>query len=563
MAIGDDFSVAANGDIRYTGTTANYTVIAFHRWLQDLADQAAASGNDILDITDNTPSERATDNLITLINGYNIDQTASEHLFDGSIVQAGGDDIWDGIVNFGNAEFIEIMQNGALIANDFWNVNTPSGFNADAGQGISHRFLVKTRTAGADIDGRRLLGMHHEFGQTYSEFSINGTARGNNVLALSWQDDLNNVTPAGTVATWDQFTNTQGYQLLNVTGSGTNPFYSQWTVDGGGTTPAVPTINDLYEYAKWLVRRGSTSTVYGLAQATVPFRGITHEITVDTPTGNFDPVEPVSWSGGTGQMLAIDSETAGTKMWIQLLSGVAPTDGQVITGGTTSATVTVNVTVLDRRPVPIPFIGVSTGSALIGGYGIGVDPADLSASDLLTDLGGVTRTPPNNVTFSVSGLVSGEDRVLVTWGTGSDIDKDQLLLSGTLNGAAVASVVVSTAIPSDTPQVGVLRVVNDSGFDVRLPYSSWTGSTFTLTSTYNFSGVDEFDSATTGNFVYIAYIDKLAAAATESFTVVYAADRALWVRVRDGGVTPIKTFESPASLSGTGGSISAIRTTDL
>ena len=51
MAIQDDFSVASNGNIRYVGTTTNYTVIAFHRWLGDLMDDAQAAGNDILDIT--------------------------------------------------------------------------------------------------------------------------------------------------------------------------------------------------------------------------------------------------------------------------------------------------------------------------------------------------------------------------------------------------------------------------------------------------------------------------------------------------------------------------------
>ena len=35
MAIQDDFSINANGDIRYVGTTTNYTVIALHRWLGD------------------------------------------------------------------------------------------------------------------------------------------------------------------------------------------------------------------------------------------------------------------------------------------------------------------------------------------------------------------------------------------------------------------------------------------------------------------------------------------------------------------------------------------------
>ena len=67
MAIGDDFSVAANGDIRHVSGSTTYTVLEFHRWLQDLADDAAASGNDLVDITVSTPSERSTDNIITLL----------------------------------------------------------------------------------------------------------------------------------------------------------------------------------------------------------------------------------------------------------------------------------------------------------------------------------------------------------------------------------------------------------------------------------------------------------------------------------------------------------------
>ena len=72
MAIGDDFSIATNGDIRYTGSSTNYTVIALHRWLGDLMDNAASSGNDLVDITDATASERSTDNIITLNAPYNI-----------------------------------------------------------------------------------------------------------------------------------------------------------------------------------------------------------------------------------------------------------------------------------------------------------------------------------------------------------------------------------------------------------------------------------------------------------------------------------------------------------
>ena len=568
MAIGDDFSVAVNGDIRYTGTTTNYTVIEFHRWLQDLADDGAASGDDILDITDNTPSERSTDNIITLINGFNIDDTASEHLYDGSIIQAGGDTVYDGISVIGNSAFLLLVQNGLYITNDFWNVNSPAGFNPDAGQGISHRFMVKVRDAGADIDGRRLLGLVREFGFTYNEFPINGTANGNNVLAISEQTDLNNQTAAGTVATYDQFTNTEGYQLLDVEGDlvADEPYYSQWTVTGGGTTPATPVINDLYEYTKWATRQGSTETLYGLDQALTPFRGVTHEIDIDTGAGTWTEPEEVTWgtgpTAGVGQLLAVDDTTASsaTKMWIQLLSGVAPTDGLTLTGGTSGATNDVNVTVLSREPVPRPFIGQSTGTALIGGYGVGVDPSDLANTDTLTDLGGATRQPPNNVTFTVGGLAIG-DRILVTRNDAGDIDKDQYTLNTTLSAAAEGSVVVSTGIESDTPQVGVVRVVNDSGFDVELPYSSWTGSTFTLTSTYDFSGADENDAATASTNVYVGYIDRVATATSESFTVVYSTNRDLFIRVRDGA-EPIITFETTGTLGSGGGTATAIRTSD-
>lgn len=571
----DDWTVGITGDIRWTGagTATNVTVIELHRWLQDLADDAAASGDDILDITDNTPSERSTDNIITLINGFNIDDLAAEHIFDGSIIQAGGAVVYDGIVVIGNSTFLNIVQNGAYIGdgtgtstNDYWNQNTPSGFNPDVGAGISHRFMIKVRDAGADIDGRRLLGIVREFGNTYNEFPINGTANGNNVLAISEADDLNNNTAAGTVATWDQFLNTEGYQLLDVEGDlvADEPYYSQWTVTGGGATPASPTINDLYEFTKWASRRGSTSTLYGLVQNVTPFRGVTHEIDIDTPTGTFVEPEQVTWgTGGTagvGQLLAIDSVTAGTKMWIQLLSGVAPTDGLTITGVST-ATADVNVTVLSREPVPRPFIGQSTGSAIIGGYGVGIDPSDLTNNDSLTDLGAATRTPPNNVTFSVGGLEIG-DRILVTRNDGADdIDKDQYTLSTSLVGAAEGSVVVTTAIESDTPQVGVVRVVNDSGFDVFLPYNAWTGSTFTLTAPYAFNGVDENDAATQPTNVYVGYIDKVAASATESFTVVYTTNRSLFIRVRDGA-EPIRTFETSGTLGTAGGSATAIRTSD-
>lgn len=618
-----DYSIATNGDIRYTGTTTNNTVIEFHRWLGDLMDDALATGNDLLDITDATASERSTDNIITLKAPYNIDDTLAQHLFDGSIIQDNGNTIYEGILVFAAAGMrLEIVQNGALATN-FWT----TGLNADAANGISHRFMLKVRTAGADIDGRRLIGQTREFGYTYSEFKINGTSRGNNVLALTYATDLNNQTVAGTVSGWTTITNTEGYRSIDVDGNATpENYYSEWNKD-------TYSINQFYERMKWLTRRGSASTIYGLNGEL--FRGITHEVTVDTPTGTFAATGAATWAGGTGRMLAINHATTPTKMWIQLITGLAPVDNEVITVG--AATCQMNVTITERT-LSFPFCGASTGSAIIGSYGFGIEAADLTASDKLTDLTNTLRIPPNNVTFTVSGLVIGEDRVLVaplgrefaydneggggvaftlgenlsftgggtaylsflrddgttgrmqvrmlsgavpadnetiTGGTSGRTanvngavaiseDPRQLILNTALTTVGVTSVVCTTAIPTDTPPTSTgtgatIRIKLDTGIYRNVPYVSYTGSTFTIAST-DFSGANQ---AAAQNSIFIAYIDKLATATSESFTGVYLADRSLFIRVRDGAATPIKTFETTGTLGSAGGSSTAIRTSDL
>lgn len=707
MAIQDDFSIATNGNIRYTGTTANYTVIAFHRWLGDLMDDAQAAGNDILDITDATASERSTDNIITLNSPYNIDDIAAQHLYDGSIIQDSGNTIYDGIVVLAPANtYMYLIQDGYVLTPNFWTTS----LNADSANGISHRFMVKVRSGGSDIDGRRLVGLSREFGDTYTEFKINGTARGNNVIALTRSDDLNNDTASATVETWTTITNTEGYRSLDVDGNAVNEnYYSEWD-------RASFTINQFYERLKWLSQRSivedgysGTGTNYPIGDGTftgqaqsfsngvqaqyvtrvharlkkvgsptgnltariythsgtfgtssVPnaglaisdnldvstlttsyqeieigfktqtelsastnyvvafeyssgdasnyvhiegaavgshagnksrnsggwtaqaaedlwfqvyassklylvsgerFRGITHELNLTTPrSGTFSAVELVTWgsgaTAGSGVMVAVDVAAAATKMWIQLLNGVAPSGAIVITGISSGATATHTSTPTERT-LSTPFVGQSTGSAIIGSYGLGVQPSDLTASDKLFDLTNTQRTPPNNVTFTVFGLISGEDRVLVGPESGGTLQLNQLTLNTTLSGGSETAVVVTTTIPSDTPTTGTIRIELNSGIYRRVAYTSFSGSTFTIGST-DFSS----DPATAPKNVFISYIDKLATSTSESFTVVYSSNRALFVRVRDGAGTPIKTFETTATLGSAGGSATAIRTSD-
>jgi hypothetical protein len=564
-----NWTIDTSKNIRYAGPAhgasgATYdSVIDFHRWIQDRADDAVAvaSSGDFLDITNVTPSERQTDNIIQLINGYNIDQTASEHLYDGSIIQSGGDDIWDGLVVIANRGMdLQIVQNGAIVTNDFWNSvpfgESAKGLNFDAASGYSHRFMLKVRTSGSDIDGRRIIGQTRVWGFTFSEFKIGtGTARGNNVLALTYAADNNNQTAEGTVSGWTDITNTtEGYNAIDVDANGSSEFYySEWNVN-----KPTRSINDFYQRMKWLTRQESASTIYGLTGEL--FRGITHQVAYTSLAGGtFSDSLSVSWgsgaTAGTGQILA-DNGT--NTMWIQQLTGAAPVAALTLT----QSSVTATSSTITERTLSFPFCGQSTGSAIIAAYGLGIETDDLTASDKITALDGTQRNPPNNQTFYVNGVVVGEDYVLVgPKDTGDGIKYDQFALNTALTTDNITSVVVSTAIPTDTPASGHIRVEDNAGIYRKLHYTSYTGSTFTIDTT---DGNEDFagTNASATNNVFIAYIDKLATATSESFQATYSSDRALWVRVRDGASTPIKTFQSAATFGSGGGSSTVIRTSD-
>lgn len=807
MAIADDISVATNGDIRWTGATATYTVLEFHRFLQDLADDAVASGDDLLDITSDTPSDRSTDNIISLLGTYNIDDEVSEHLYDGSISQADGDTVYSGLVVVGSVEDgteLQIIQDNKLL-NSFWGA-APNGINAVSAANIIAQVMIKTRGGGADIDAKRLRVQARELGDAYAEFSLTA-GLGNSTAAVFTSSDLNNATPEATIAGFTSVVNTEGYQALDIDGDGSNEFYyAQW--DKG-----TQTLNDTYERTKWVQARnavstdseaagsatdyivdnatilgqgqsftsandgyneilmrctfnlqvglgsptgevvaelydhsgtyGTSSVATGGALATsiaVPvskitgsyatfnfefqdgyeltantnyvivvrhadgdgsnylqvegtsddvhggnrtedtgswaassgtdlrfevytspvvhtsvagelFRGITHQVPFDGQGTSFQEDEVVYWgtsitydglaggtfavgnyvtftangetevknggkiladngtntmvvaledtsgnllnddviaevesgtattaaingtpatgtpagqdqSGGEGFVLAMNDLGATGTIWIQLLSGSAPVNDLTLTGRTSGGDGAVNGSVTSRTVSP-EFLGASTGSNLIGAYGIGFDTNDVGASDQFFDLTNSLVVPPNNVTFTVTGLIGLEDRVLVAPRTGSLLDYTQLELGIQLTGNAETVVTLTGNVPTDTPTTGQIRLQSNSGIYNRVGYTAFaTGSpsgTFTITST-DFTS----DNSTIGNNVFVGYIDDITASGTttQSYTAVYSSDRSLFVRVRDGGSTPIKTFESPATFGNANSSIAAIRTSD-
>lgn len=718
MAMVDaDWSIdRATGNIRYigddhtlSGGTPSYaTVIQFHRWLQAFADDPEFTGDDELDIIDPNPSDRSTDNIITLVNGFNVDAEAIEHLYDGTIIQGSNltQERWDGIVNFGNASaHIQVIQDGTILSDDFWNYGHEAGthtgaadqailtdstlgattdefvgytiknitdgsqglitentattvtavlyggtendwdtgdvhhiavpLNGDAAQGISHRFMIKTRDLGVDIARRRLLGTSRRYENTYSEFPINGTAQGNNVLALSDTNDLNNTTAWATIDALIDITNTEGLRLIDISGDGADEeYYSEW--DRGANT-----INTFFEYGKLQQADGSVDTLNSLNGEN--FRGITHSYVYDNETGTnfttndvgcygtnivftggsgtavlgeeiFEDTATPLWKGrivgiddntGTGSIVvdveegtvlttqtfsttngfagtvsgtptaqnaagrlifyAVDDDGTVGNMYVQLLAGVAPVDNTRIFFGNATADVArfhdVNVTVTER-PVSAPFVGISTGSALIGAYGLGLQAADTAAADTYFDLQNNAITPPNNVTFTVSGFISG-DYVLCTEDNGGDINFTQMTSDTTANSPTQTAISV-VAIPSDTPTTagtkGGIRVERDDGLYSLHRYTSWSSGTndFTIPS-HDFST----NPSTTPFNVFVSYLDLVTATTSENFSYVYSSDRTHFVRVRDGGATPIKTAETTGVMTNTGGTASVNRIDDI
>lgn len=797
MAIADDFSVSPDGDIRWTGTTATYTVLAFHRFLAGLADDGQASGDDLVDITTDTPSDRSTDQILTLNSPFNIDDTVARHLYNGSVSQNGGDDLYSGVQFVGTVvagtEIMVVQDDKVLPA--YWG----TGINAVPSSQTIMQILIKSRSGGADIDGKKILTLVREFGDQYKEFPTTlGLA--NSVSAVSTAGDLNNATDDATVRGWTTITNVEGYQLIDIdndtiaeeyyaqfdkgsqslndvyewtklqsaralevlsgTDTGTNYIVDNGTIVGqsqsftsravaeklvearfnlkiGAGAPTGDLHAELYATAAGIIPTGAAlatsqpvlasliqsgytevifrfednvtltaSTQYaivirhtnggasdyfhveGAAAGTVAgenaaaenpaatwtaaaaadlwfsvkatpvwhsrpgekFRGITHEIVYDGESGGpftedavlfwgtritydgevgafevgryveFQPsgggtkknggkilfddtagnvlyvaLENISptvsladndiitqiggtaasasinvtivdddKAGGQGLLLALDDNGTTGDLYIQLISGSAPVDNLRISENLTRFCL-VNVTVTPRTVSP-EFVGATTGTNIIGAYGIGFQTTDVGASDKLFDLTNTLRTPPNNVTFTVTGLVSGEDRVLVGPRTGSLINKAFLQTDTTLSGAAETLVQCSTAIPTDTPQNGNslntrLRVKLDSGIYRRVAYSSYSGNDFTLD-----AGDVDWTGANVSTFpkdVFPAYIDVLCDGTEEAYTAVYkGSDNNILVRVRDGGATPIKTFEGNGVFGIASSSLAAIRQSD-
>jgi hypothetical protein len=898
-----DVSIDASGNIRWSSNnTTTHTVLEFIQWLQDKQDDGQAAGDDLLDITVDTPFERSTDQIVTLNSPFNIDDNFATHLYDGSVSQTdpvdSGETLYSGLAVIGpvetGTEYI-ILQDGKMIE-PFWG----TGINPEAAPSlVFSRHLIKSKVAGVNIDGQRITVLARELGDQYRRFPVTlGTA--NSVAAIGNGGDLFNTKSDTTLAGYfGTITNTEGFQDLDIEGTGTTyEFFSQWA-DGGQST------NDVYEYTKWISQRATKTASYGTfgthtgawiivdnattqgvaqefvapanlellaavkvklrfqgtrashtgnvyaelydsddASPAIPtgavlarsenvpitriqnntageniiftfnyrnpasnadqrdtmdmtasqtyfiairhdegtateyieidgditsptgtefiatyngatwtgdatkainlevysapeihgwqgdkFEGISVDVGYDAEAGTgltqtLSPANPYAiwgtkvfydalaggpffagepaqmWTtsgkvtfvtgctilyddgtdeliiaqdtlssatndyyieglisganclintgggatvdndkrGGTGIVCAIDDNTGSGEAYVQVVSGVSPVDNSVLYDSSAHANNITATAVIASRTLNPEFLGTSTGSNIIGAYGQCFLPSDVGSSDTFFDLSNTQRTPPNNQTFTVSGLVAGEDRVLVGPRSAGALNKAQLATDVNLSAADETLIQCSAAPPAGTPSSGSLRVELNSGIYKRIRYESIATNDYTILNDvtfvdgdvdttdgaggnsvniagHNFVTLDKVQLTSTGtlpaglalttdywiiaydanvgggnhtitpwenvdsstermsNFstdgatqpkdVFISYIDVLARTASESYTATYTTDVDLFVRVRDGGATPIKTFESnSAQFLGTPQTVAAVRTDD-
>jgi hypothetical protein len=480
MAIQDDFTISTTGDIRRQAgaSTSVYTVLELHAWLQDLADDPAASGNDLLDILAPNPSKldgprdaAVASRLNLLTDGsvaFNLDDTSAQFINFGSIKQQSAAVQYSGLKTIGGivaASPVYVVQNGSKLTT-FWS-------NGHI------QILVKVRTGGTLIDSGNVTAFSRKWGQSYSHFDVNLGAGGESNAALSTALDSNIVLSEASAAALSSKVTVAFGDTNQDLGNGNGSKLYKGTI----TLSSSCTLQEAYQYLQYLTRESSAATLNSIPGWRYRVLNAAYTEIPSAPFGTF--------AGGT--------------------------------------------------------FFVAQGWWLTG-----VLPAEATKYQLIAH-DGTTQVPPTLIGITVGNLVAG-DRVLAARENGSgEILKDEYTPVAASSGATSLQVVES--IKTDTPSSGVIRIKN-----LRYTYSSFNAGTKT------FSGLSPSlaSNIVTADDVFVPFIDKVAASASESQTFIYSANFTARVDVRNGsGGSPIIPFNTLLSVTSAGASVNASRNSDV
>ena len=398
-----DFTIDSSGNIRQAaafvpGTNVRYSTLELHAWLQDLADNASPSGDDLVSILGTNPSELAGKRnasrpmALTLLPNFNINDATAQWFKFGSVEQNSGNDLYTGLKVIGSlvaSSPIYILQNGSKLTK-YW---------ADADVNTSFQILVKAKSGGTLIDSGNVTVFSRKYGQTYSHFDVNLAAGGEQAAALSTAIDANVDT---------------GVMTQTVAAS----YFS--TAIGGTATPGTQKITLAY---------GDTTQNLGGGQGALLHKGT---FTLNGSISVAQAYQALMWAGSESSTITFN--------------GVPGYRYRVLPGQTYA------------ENVAAPFGTFAGGKWFVaqGWWLTGVQAADSKNYQLISHTG-VTETPPTSIVIEV-GNVTTSDYVLVARDDGAG---DILDTEYTVTATAGATSVTVTGLKADTPTSGVIRIGGD------------------------------------------------------------------------------------------------------
>jgi hypothetical protein len=256
MPIDSDFSISATGDIRHVSGSAVYSVLDLHAWLQGLADDAEASGDDNLDMLRPVPSkldgprDAAVASRLNLLTegafAFNLDDTAAQYINFGSVKQTAAAVQYSGLKTIGGivaASPIYVVQSGSKLTK-FWSDGHV-------------QILVKVRTGGSLIDSGNVTAFSRKWGQTYSHFDVNLAAGGESNAALQTALDGSIVlSEANAGLLSSKVTVTFGDTTLDIgNGNGSKAYKGTIALSNSCT------LQEAYQYLQYLTRESSAATL--------------------------------------------------------------------------------------------------------------------------------------------------------------------------------------------------------------------------------------------------------------------------------------------------------------
>lgn len=457
----------------------------------------------------------------------------------------------------------------------FSDTNNPTGYRTftgsagtgtfDAGNliyvGSTYATATKKAVITADASGTTPTLTYYPIGDL-TDFSVSDAVKEYDPLTgLDGDASCTAAAPTNTgPATISGITITFGATLHDLNnGSGDRPYDVE--IDCNGET-----LTNVYEYLKYLTRRGSSTTINGRQGQIYKAVGEIR-LTYDAQTGNFTQGLTVTGttSGATGVIVADHNTNPTGVMTLRDVSGTFEdnellTDTSIGSATTNIPSGTESITEVKRAP-----FGTFAGGKFFGARGVlltNMAVADAS-NYILTDSDNIEQIPPSYINLTINNVSPG-DRIGVFQATGdnNEVDKSQFTLQST-HTAPLAYIRVSESIPTDTPTSGYLRVVRRNALgtiidEQRYPYSGYsnanqpTYSEFTLSATT----VNNYD---TDDTVYVPFIDTTAASTSHAIAVIYLTNRYVTVRVRQKGYLP---FITKGQITTNGLSITAVKTID-